>query len=291
MVQKHDASSLHYDFRLEFGGVLVSWALPKGLSTDPRDRRLAIRTEDHPRDYIDFEGVIPEGEYGAGAVLVWDIGSYQNLRARTGRNSRSMEHSLEDGLIEVWLEGEKLHGGYALKRIAQDAEPRWKTSSIAEWREQLSDDERQAISRKAMPGWTEPMLAALSDVHFSSPEWIYERKLGGECCLAFRRGSQVRPLSRNRGYLADTYPELVEALTERLPEHSIVDGEIVTFEGKVVTSFSRLQQRIGITDTRAARDSRVKVHPYLFDLLRLYASAPACEVGRLEALWRTRKGG
>jgi DNA ligase D-like protein (predicted 3'-phosphoesterase) len=125
VIHKHDASSLHYDFRLELGGVLVSWAVPKGLSTDPREKRLAIRTEDHPGSYIDFEGVIAEGEYGAGTVLVWDTGRYRNLRARKGRNSRSMERSLEDGLIEVWLEGEKLRGGYVLKRTSQDGKARW----------------------------------------------------------------------------------------------------------------------------------------------------------------------
>ena len=125
VIQKHAASHLHYDFRLECDGVLVSWAVPKGLSTDPSDKRLAIRTEDHPLDYLDFEGVIPEGEYGAGTVLVWDRGTYRNLRARRGRASRSMEHALEDGLVEVWLEGEKLSGGYALKRIAGGKKPRW----------------------------------------------------------------------------------------------------------------------------------------------------------------------
>jgi DNA ligase D-like protein (predicted 3'-phosphoesterase) len=125
VIQKHAASHLHYDFRLEFGGVLVSWAVPKGLSTDPRDKRLAIRTEDHPLDYIDFEGVIPEGEYGAGTVLLWDRGTYRNLRARKGSAGRSMEHALEDGLLEVWLTGEKLSGGYALKRIAGGKKPRW----------------------------------------------------------------------------------------------------------------------------------------------------------------------
>jgi DNA ligase D-like protein (predicted 3'-phosphoesterase) len=125
VIQKHAASHLHYDFRLEFGGVLVSWAVPKGLSTDPRDKRLAIRTEDHPLDYIDFEGVIPEGEYGAGTVLVWDRGTYRNLRAHQGPDSQSMEHALQDGLLEVWLEGEKLSGGYAVKRIAGGKQPRW----------------------------------------------------------------------------------------------------------------------------------------------------------------------
>jgi len=132
VIQKHDASSLHYDLRLEFGGVLVSWAVPKGLSTDPRDKRLAIRTEDHPLDYADFEGTIPEGEYGAGTVLVWDTGRYRNLRARKGRDSRSMENSLDDGLIEVWLEGEKLTGGYALKRTGGGRKPRWLIIKMAD---------------------------------------------------------------------------------------------------------------------------------------------------------------
>ncbi len=125
VIQKHDASLLHYDFRLEIDGVLVSWAVPRGLSTDPSVRRLAIRTEDHPLDYIDFEGVIPEGEYGAGAVLVWDTGSYRNLRADKGPHSVGMEDALEDGLIKVWLEGEKLRGGYALKRTDDGEQSRW----------------------------------------------------------------------------------------------------------------------------------------------------------------------
>ena len=125
VIQKHDASSLHYDFRLEFGGVLVSWAVPKGLSTNPQDKRLAIRTEDHPRSYLAFEGVIPEGEYGAGTVLVWDTGHYRNLHARKGPDSQSMEKALDNGLIEIFLEGEKLRGGYALKRIQGGKKERW----------------------------------------------------------------------------------------------------------------------------------------------------------------------
>lgn len=125
VIQKHDASSLHYDFRLEFGGVLVSWAVPKGPSTDPSEKRLAIQTEDHPRGYIDFEGVIPGDQYGGGTVLVWDTGHYRNLRARKGPHSRSMERSLEAGLIEVWLEGEKLRGGYALVRTRAGDKPQW----------------------------------------------------------------------------------------------------------------------------------------------------------------------
>lgn len=125
VIQKHDASTLHYDFRLEVDGVLVSWAVPKGPSTDPSDKRLAIQTEDHPLDYAGFEGCIPSGEYGAGTVMVWDTGPYRNLRARKGRRSKSMEASLEDGLVEVWLDGGKLQGGYALKRMRGGDRPQW----------------------------------------------------------------------------------------------------------------------------------------------------------------------
>jgi DNA ligase D-like protein (predicted 3'-phosphoesterase) len=146
VIQQHAASRLHYDLRLEFGGVLVSWAVPKGPSTDPRERRLAIRTEDHPLDYAGFEGVIPAGEYGAGTVLVWDAGRYRNLRARKGRDSRSMERALEEGLIEVWLEGEKLTGGYALKRTAGGKKPRWLLVKM--------DDEHADARRR--PTHTEP---------------------------------------------------------------------------------------------------------------------------------------
>ncbi len=125
MIQKHDASTLHYDFRLEVDGVLKSWAVPKGPSTDTRVRRLAAPTEDHPLDYADFEGVIPEGEYGAGAVIVWDTGPYRNLRAEKEDGAASMQQSLREGKVEVWLEGEKLRGGYALIRTGTGADANW----------------------------------------------------------------------------------------------------------------------------------------------------------------------
>jgi DNA ligase D-like protein (predicted 3'-phosphoesterase) len=122
VIQKHAASSLHYDLRLEVEGVLKSWAVPKGPSTDPRDKRLALPTEDHPLAYADFEGVIPEGEYGAGGVIVWDTGPYRNLKAE-GEGALTMEEALEAGRVEVWLEGEKLSGGYAL--INTKGDDRW----------------------------------------------------------------------------------------------------------------------------------------------------------------------
>jgi len=116
VVHKHDASHLHYDFRLEVGGVLKSWAVPKGPSTDPRQKRLAIAVEDHPLAYADFEGAIPQGEYGAGTVIVWDTGLYRNIKTDERGRPVSMAKALREGSVEVWLEGEKIRGGYALVR-------------------------------------------------------------------------------------------------------------------------------------------------------------------------------
>jgi DNA ligase D-like protein (predicted 3'-phosphoesterase) len=125
VIQKHDASSLHYDFRLEVGSVLKSWAVPKGPSTDPSVKRLALPTEDHPMDYADFEGVIPEGEYGGGTVMVWDTGPYRNLRAEKEGDGASMAEALDQGKVEIWLQGKKLQGGYALIRTGGDDKARW----------------------------------------------------------------------------------------------------------------------------------------------------------------------
>jgi len=114
VIQQHAARSLHFDFRLEVDGVLASWAVPKGPSTNPADKRLAVRTEDHPLDYADFEGVIPEGEYGAGRVIVWDAGPFRNLKRDDDGSEIPLADALEQGQAEVWLEGRKLRGGYAL---------------------------------------------------------------------------------------------------------------------------------------------------------------------------------
>jgi DNA ligase D-like protein (predicted 3'-phosphoesterase) len=120
VIQKHDATSLHYDFRLEVDGVLRSWAVPKGLSTDPRRKRLAVEVEDHAIEYADFEGVIGEGSPGSGAVIVWDAGTYVPLDPE-----RSMADAIEAGHVGVWLEGEKLKGGWTLQRTRAGAKPQW----------------------------------------------------------------------------------------------------------------------------------------------------------------------
>jgi DNA ligase D-like protein (predicted 3'-phosphoesterase) len=123
-VQEHAARALHYDFRLETAGVLKSWAVPKGPSLKPKDKRLAMPTEDHPLEYATFEGVIPEGEYGAGRMIVWDTGTYRNVSDHHG-TPVPMEDALRAGRIRLWLEGKKLHGGYALTRTGKGRATRW----------------------------------------------------------------------------------------------------------------------------------------------------------------------
>lgn len=153
VIQQHAASSLHYDVRLEADGVLLSWAVPKGPSTDPRDKQLAVRTEDHPVDDADFEGRIPEGEYGAGTVIVWDIGPYRNLTTDDDGEELPVGCAVEQGHVKVWLEGEKLRGGYALThaKLGGD-ESNWLLVKI--------DDE--AADARRNPTSTEP-YSVLSD--------------------------------------------------------------------------------------------------------------------------------
>ncbi|MGH2820301.1 MAG: DNA polymerase ligase N-terminal domain-containing protein [Actinomycetota bacterium] len=156
VIQKHDATSLHYDFRLEAGGVLKSWAVPKGPSLDPREKRLAMPTEDHPLDYGDFEGVIPEGEYGAGAVIVWDTGTYRNLTERDG-DEVAVEDAITAGHLRIWLDGKKLNGGWALTRVSKGDRPRWLLVKIKDEkadarRNPVRSQPESAISGKTIEG-------------------------------------------------------------------------------------------------------------------------------------------
>jgi len=160
VIHKHQARTLHYDFRIEVDGVLKSWAVPKGPSTDPRDRRLAVPTEDHPMDYAAFEGVIPEGSYGAGAVIVWDTGRYRNLKRDGAGREVPMAKALEDGHVEIGLQGRKLHGGYALIRTGKPEDRRW---LLVKKRDEGADARRNPTKtepRSALSGRTIEEVAA-----------------------------------------------------------------------------------------------------------------------------------
>lgn len=141
VIQKHDASHLHYDFRLEINGVLKSWAVPKGPSTNPADKRLAVETEDHPMEYATFEGVIPEGHYGAGPVIVWDTGTFDNIKEKDGKRV-SLNQSYKNGQIEVDLHGKKLQGGYALIRTTPADEKKW---LLIKMRDEYADARRNPV--------------------------------------------------------------------------------------------------------------------------------------------------
>lgn len=142
VIQKHNASHLHYDFRLEIDGVLKSWAIPKGPSTDPHEKRLAIETEDHPMDYATFEGIIPEGEYGAGSVIVWDTGTFENIKDKNG-TIVPLAQSYKNGQIEVNLHGKKLQGGYALIRTSGDDMKKW---LLIKMRDEYADARRNPVN-------------------------------------------------------------------------------------------------------------------------------------------------
>lgn len=142
-VQQHAASSMHWDFRVEVDGVLVSWAVPKGPSTNPSEKRLAVRTEDHPLDYARFEGVIPEEEYGGGAVIVWDYGRYENRSEKNGQKL-SVAEALEKGHASLWLCGQKVEGGYSLIHARMGGNDRnW---LLVKERDEQADARRNPVS-------------------------------------------------------------------------------------------------------------------------------------------------
>jgi len=156
VVQKHAASHLHYDLRLEVDGVLKSWAVPKGPSPDPAEKHLAVAVEDHPLEYADFEGVIPEGEYGGGTVMVWERGVYANLREAPGKtHPTTMAEAIAEGKVEVFLEGTKLKGGYALIRTRMGgADKNWLLFKMKDKLASSGPDDRGDDAKSALTGRT-----------------------------------------------------------------------------------------------------------------------------------------
>jgi bifunctional non-homologous end joining protein LigD len=243
VIQEHHARALHWDFRLERDGVLVSWVLPKGLPVDPGSNHLAVHTEDHPLDYANFAGDIPKGEYGGGRVDIWDHGTYE-LEKWSERE------------VMVVLHGKKADGRYVLFQTGR------KNWMIHRMDPAPSDYE-------PIPTRIKPMLALPGELPPSDEGWAYEFKWDGVRAVVYVEGGRVHAFSRNDKDLAETFPEL-RRIGEFLGSRSaVLDGEIVAFDDQGRPNFGLLQQRLNLGSsslvTRRARD--VPANFLAFDLL------------------------
>jgi bifunctional non-homologous end joining protein LigD len=302
VIQKHAARALHYDFRLELDGVLKSWAVPKGPSLDPADKRLAVEVEDHPFDYGSFEGVIPAKEYGAGNVIVWDCGVYSPDESEkySFSDRRQAEErlgkELKDGKLSFFLCGDKLKGSFTLVRTRQSKQwllikhrDRFAQANdvLAKARSVLSgyslDDispnhlpERLDASVLAPTGPSEtvpktlaPMLADIGDEVRTDPKWLYEPKLDGYRVIAFVDDGKVRLQSRNGLDYTAPFPEITLELASGPIDKMVLDGEIVAFDAEGVPSFNALQNRAKLKTEKEIAEGRSKtpVAYMCFDLL------------------------
>ncbi len=294
VVQQHRARRLHYDFRLELGGVLKSWAVPKGPSLVPGDKRLAVMVEDHPLDYGSFEGIIPKGNYGAGAVMIWDHGFYCSRETPDRDESeRILLDGLEKGRLTFVLQGQKLRGEFVLTRLKRGEQNAWllikKTDSFASRDDVLKDDRSAAtgrtldeIAQEKTKTWTpgsrtplldlsgapqaqlprevKPMLAQPVDRPFDRPGWLFEIKWDGYRAIGEVDKGSVRLYSRRNLSFEDRYQPIIESL-KKLAHDAVLDGEIVVLDPVGRADFSLLQkyQQTG---------SGALVY-YVFDLLYL----------------------
>ncbi len=291
VVHQHAARRLHYDLRLEMEGVLRSWAVPKGPSKSPADKRLAVHVEDHPMEYGDFEGVIPEGNYGAGAVIVWDHGSWIPLEDPI--------EGMKKGKLLFELRGYKLRGRWTLVKIKKgqkewllikerdgyvstdgEAFPAGSVLSGLTVEELRDGKDRAAAlraelkrlgapARRVRPEDVPPMLAETAEAPFSKKGWVFEIKLDGYRMRAVREGGQARLLTRNGNDATAAFPELVRPL-EALPyDGLIMDGELVVLDENGRPSFQRLQNRARVSGPLLVRRASIETPAtlYLFDLI------------------------
>ena len=291
VVQLHAARARHYDFRLEWGGVLLSWAVPKGPSPNPQDKRLAVQTEDHPVDYVNFEGVIPDGNYGAGAVIVWDRGRWVPLK--------DPDEGFETGKFLFELKGYKLRGRWTLVKTKR-AEKEWllikeRDAYVEETGtegypqdsilsgltvEQLADglspdlalEERLSeFGIAAGPvdtKKTKPMLAKPGKA-FTSADWLFELKYDGYRLLIHKQGGDVTLRSRNGHDLTAVFPEIANVVSALPHKTLLLDGEVVVHDEQGFPSFARLQKRGRLSNPHAIERASVELPAtlYLFDLL------------------------
>ena len=288
IIQKHAASRLHYDFRLELDGTLKSWAIPKGPSVAPRSKRLAVHVEDHPVEYGSFEGVIPKGEYGGGTVMLWDRGTWEPIG-----DARS---SYREGRLKFKLHGERLRGTWNLVRMggkAGDGGKNWllikdrdeasgqREPVVNEIRSVTSGRTMEAIEHERKRTWSStnghgaidlegvrkgratasftPQLATLSKEVPHGNEWIHEVKLDGYRILAFAAGKRVKLVSRNGKDWTDRFPEIARAIGKLGFTDGVLDGEVVALRPDGVSDFQMLQNQL-----RARRAAKIVY--YVFDL-------------------------
>ncbi len=251
VIQEHHATRLHWDLRLEHDGVLASWAVPNGIPPDPAENRLAVRTEDHPLEYLEFHGEIPKGQYGAGTMTIWDRGTYEL-------------HKWDARKVEVTFHGERLRGRYGLFVIGRTAD------SANDWMihrmEPPTDPER-----RPMPEHVLPMLARPGQLPADQHKWSFEVKWDGVRAIAYVQPGRLRLESRNLNDVTDSYPE-IRGLVEQLGmRDAVLDGEVVAFDEAGRPSFGRLQRRMHVSSPLAVRRlvASTPVVYAIFDLLFL----------------------
>jgi bifunctional non-homologous end joining protein LigD len=279
VVQKHDASRLHYDFRLEVDGVLKSWAVPKGPSLNPRDKHLAIMVEDHPFSYRNFEGTIPKGNYGAGEVIVWDEGTYEPYKTTDDPNER-LRYGLNKGHVHIIMHGKKLKGEFSLIKKAQaDEENAWllmkhadeyasseeitaRTESVKSGhiltRDSQQSHDLSSAPKCPLPKNVKPMLATLVDEPFDSNDWLFEVKWDGYRAIGTWDGHAATLYSRNGNDQSKKFPPVHEALRQ-LRKPAVLDGEVVSLDEAGKAHFEWLQNY--------QRTPQGRLAYYVFDLL------------------------
>ena len=297
VIQKHAARRLHYDLRLEIDGVLRSWAVPKGPSLNPADKRLAVRTEDHPIEYLKFEKVIPPGNYGAGAMIVWDHGTFEV------EGDKSAAKQLEGGELKLVFYGVKISGGFVLVRtnrksrdgkqeewllikhkdaaVDEDFDVEARGDSVVSGRtieDMLAgappgrpDAPAPAAIEGAQPGeppWdATPMLATPREAPFSHPDWLFEIKWDGVRLLALIDGGRLRLITRNGRDVTAHYPDLHPLPLKVRARRAVIDGEVVALDDNGRSDFGRLQKRMHVERPSKLQIEDTPVHFYVFDLL------------------------
>ncbi len=253
VVQEHHATRLHWDLRLEHDGVLASWAIPNGIPATPADNRLAVHTEDHPLQYLNFHGEIPAGEYGAGTMTIWDQGTFET-------------HLWDDKKVEVTFHGERLAGRYGLFPIGQKG----RDGSEKDWMIHRMDPPADP-DREPMPERILPMLAGAGELPAREENWSFEVKWDGVRAIAYVKPGRLRLESRNLNEITDGYPEIRGILRDLGMREAVLDGEIVAFGDDGRPSFERLQRRMHVTAPNAVRrlSASTPVVYAIFDLLYL----------------------